>query len=232
MTTNLSRGLRWFESFIKICYPLNRFSITGSWHKEFAKKEQFSEKCLMLIDNDVQVTINMVMVPQWFDALWDEALYFHDQGINVTLKPQSDPTASFIVSDYTDEMIEKMRNGFPQRNYTQGKRKNYNINLDETNQHYEIEMIDEDGNIWYVDQAERFNSFDFNKFKGWNCNAGFQSVIIREPDGSIKRGYSCCDEPLGNIETGFKLFDKPMPCITNSCVSSADSKIPKKKQCS
>lgn len=37
------------------------------------------------------------------------------------------------------------------------------------------------------------------------------------------------DAPLGNIETGFKLFDKPMSCITESCVSSADSKIPKRK---
>jgi hypothetical protein len=51
-----------------------------------------------------------------------------------------------------------------------------------------------------------------------------------EPDGSIKRSYSCGDVPLGNIETGFKLFDRPMPCITSSCVSSADSKIPKRKQ--
>ena len=30
----------------------------------------------------------------------------------------------------------------------------------------------------------------------------------------------------GNI---FKLFDKPQMCITKSCVSSADSKIPKEK---
>ena len=33
----------------------------------------------------------------------------------------------------------------------------------------------------------------------------------------------------GDIETGFELFKQPMPCVTNSCVSSADSKIPKRK---
>ena len=38
----------------------------------------------------------------------------------------------------------------------------------------------------------------------------------------------CTDTPLGNIETGFKLFDKPMECISPNCVSSADSKLPKK----
>ena len=58
---------------------------------------------------------------------------------------------------------------------------------------------------------------------------GTSGIIIREPDGNIKRSYSCGDVPLGNIETGFKLFDKAMPCITESCVSSADSKIPKRK---
>jgi len=34
---------------------------------------------------------------------------------------------------------------------------------------------------------------------------------------------------LGNIETGFTLFKTPKTCITKSCVSSADSKIPKRK---
>lgn len=80
-----------------------------------------------------------------------------------------------------------------------------------------------------MDQAERFNAFNFNKFEGWECSSGYRSIIIREPDGSVKRSYSCADVPLGNIETGFKLFDAPMPCITKSCVSSADSKIPKRK---
>jgi hypothetical protein len=95
--------------------------------------------------------------------------------------------------------------------------------------HMQIELKDKDGKKWYMDQAERFNAFNFNNFKGWSCNAGYQGIIIREPDGSIKRSYSCHDVPLGNIETGFKLFDNAMPCITGSCVSSADSKIPKRK---
>ena len=95
--------------------------------------------------------------------------------------------------------------------------------------HMQIELEDKDGKKWDMEQAERFNAFNFNKFKGWSCNAGYQGIIIREPDGSIKRSYSCQDVPLGNIETGFTLFNKPMPCITDSCVSSADSKIPKRK---
>ena len=47
----------------------------------------------------------MVMVPEAFDMYYDNALFFHNQGINVTLKPQSDPTASKIVNGYTEEQI-------------------------------------------------------------------------------------------------------------------------------
>jgi len=131
----------------------------------------------------------------------------------------------------------------PQRAYTESKRKfvdrpkpKFDIPADmmympdaSVPWHMQVEFRDKDGKAWYMDQAERFNAFNFNKFKGWNCNAGYQGIIIREPDGSVKRSYSCHDVPLGNIETGFKLFDSPMPCMTESCVSSADSKIPKRK---
>jgi hypothetical protein len=173
-------------------------------------------------------------------------MFFHEQGINVTLKPQSDPTASKIVDGYTDEMKKRLYNGMPQRAYTEAKAKQrqlvtrpkptFKIDKDDHYRkqsadvpwHMQIEFRDKKGNPWYMDQAERFNAFEFNKFEGWECSSGYRSIIIREPDGSIKRSYSCHDQPLGNIETGFKLFDKPTKCITGSCVSSADSKIPKR----
>ena len=65
----------------------------------------------------------MVMVSEFFDEFYDEALYFHDRDINVTLKPQSDPTASFVVDGYTEEQLAKLHNGMPQRAYTQEKAK-------------------------------------------------------------------------------------------------------------
>jgi hypothetical protein len=91
----------------------------------------------------------------------------------------------------------------------------------------QVELEDADGNKYYIDQAERFNAFGFNKFKGWMCNAGYQGIVIRENE--VKRSYSCHEEPLGTLTEGFKIFDQPKICITPSCVSSADSKIPKVK---
>jgi hypothetical protein len=92
---------------------------------------------------------------------------------------------------------------------------------------YQIALYDQDNTEYLFDQAERFNAYGFNKFQGWSCNSGYQSVIIR--GNEVKRSYSCHDVPLGSLTSGFKLFDNPAMCLTASCVSSADSKIPKCK---
>ena len=156
----------------------------------------------------VLVTINQVMVPDLWKEYYERSLRFIDRGIHVTLKPQSDPTASFVVSGYTEEQTKILQTESEQ-------------------QTAQVRLKANDGIEYELDQAERLNAFGFNKFKGWECNSGYQSCIIR--NNEVKRSYSCHDTPLGTLTEGFSLFDKPMPCITPSCVSSADSKIPKRK---
>jgi organic radical activating enzyme len=212
MTTNLSPGEQWWTRWLANTSEFSRRSITASYHAEFANEQEFGDKILFLMQNNVFVTINQVMVPEKFTEYYDRCQRFADRGINVTLKPQSDPTASFVVNGYTEEMIALMRSGFPQ----QVKEKEI----------HQIRLTDSGGTNWYLDQAERFNAFGFNKFKDWTCNAGYQSVIIRSNE--VKRSYSCHDEALGSLES-FSLFSNPQKCITPSCVSSADSKIPKCK---
>jgi organic radical activating enzyme len=213
MTTNLSPGSKWWNTWCKNTEMLQRRSITASFHDEFAKEQEFGDKCLQLQYELVHVTINQVMVPEKFDELYARCVRFHERGINVTLKPQSDPTASNIVDGYTEEMIDLMQTGFPQR-----------ANGDDV---YQIALYDADNTEYLFDQAERFNAFGFNKFQHWSCNSGYQSVIIRSNE--VKRSYSCYDTPLGTLTEGFNLFTQPKLCVTPSCVSSADSKIPKHK---
>jgi len=209
MTTNLSPGSNWWKNWANVTSTLQRRSITASFHDEFAKEQEFGDKCLQLMYENVFVTVNQVMVPEKFYDLYNRMERLHRRGINVTLKPQSNETASAIVDGYTEDMIDKMRTGFPQR--AQGE------------DIYQIRLSDGDKD-YYFDQAERFNAFGFNKFQGWSCNSGYQSVIIKGTE--VKRSYSCHDQPLGTLEN-FQLFTKPTTCVTPSCVSSADSKIPK-----
>lgn len=251
-TTNLSAGLGFWKKYAETVAGLHRASITASWHREAGAHdpkghaEKFADKLVFLQTQDVQVTVNMVMVPKWFEMIWEEAMYFHERGLNVTLKPQSDPTASRVVPEYTADQLARLHNGMPQRDYTKARLQGSGLASPRPQpkvppvdrrapahgslpvpQTMQVELTDEAGKAWYLDQAERFNAFNFNRFEGWMCESGYRSIIIREPDGNIKRSYSCKDEPLGNIETGFELFRTPQPCITPTCVSSADSKIPK-----
>lgn len=213
MTTNLSPGSKWWKTWCEYTKDLQRRSITASYHAEFAKEQEFGDKCLQLMYENVYVTVNQVMVPDQFYQLYERCDRLHKRGINVTLKPQSDPTASFVVDGYTEEMIKLMRTGFPQE--FQGE------------EIYQIALYDDTNVEHLFDQAERFNAFGFNKFKDWTCNSGYQSMIIR--GNEVKRSYSCHDQPLGTLTEGFKLFTEPRVCMTPSCVSSADSKIPKCK---
>ena len=210
MTTNLSPGSKWWNTWCKNTEMLQRRSITASFHDEFAREQEFGDKCLQLQYELVHVTINQVMVPEKFYELYARMERFHKRGINVTLKPQSNLTASAVVDGYTEDMIQKMREGFPQR-----------ANGEEV---YQVRLNDGHSD-YFLDQAERFNAFGFNKFKDWTCNAGYQSIVIR--GNEVKRAYSCKDEPIGTISDGFKIFKEPTLCISESCVSSADSKIPK-----
>jgi len=214
MTTNLSPSNNWWKKWTDNTKTLQRKSLTASFHAEFANEIEFADKILQLMNDGVFVTVNQVMVPEQFYQLYERLQRFVNRGINVTLKPQSNETASAIVDGYSDAMIRLMREGFPQQV--------------DNNELLQVKLIDNTNTVWHIDQAERFNSFGFNKFEGWTCNSGFQGCIIRGTE--VKRSYSCQDLPLGNILTGFKLFNNPKQCITPICVSSADSKIPKCKE--
>ncbi len=208
MTTNASPGFNWWNKWLTATDGLDRKSITASYHAEFSDEKEFAGKLKFLQEQGVLVTINQVMVPAMFDEYYERAERFKSEGLHVTLKPQSNEIASAVVEGYTSEQWEILQNDMEQ----------------EISQ---LALYDKDGKEYTLDQAERLNAHQFNKFKGWMCNAGYQSCIIREPGGEIKRGYSCHDEPLGTIDEGFTLFKEPHRCITPTCVSSADSKIPK-----
>jgi len=205
MTTNLSPGSKWWKNWCTNTELLQRRSITASFHAEFAREQEFGDKCLQLMYERVHVTVNQVMVPEHFFETLERCNRLRSRGINVTLKPQSNDTATAIVDGYSPEMVKIMQDDFEQQ------------------EGFQIRLTDGE-NDYFIDQAERFNALGFNSFTNWTCNSGYQSVIIR--GNEVKRAYSCHEAPLGTLDD-FTLFSEPKKCITARCVSSADSKIPK-----
>lgn len=211
MTTNLSPGSKWWKTWCANTELLQRRSITASYHAEFAKEQEFGDKCLQLMYDNVFVTVNQVMVPNKFFETLERCERLRARGINVTLKPQSNDTATALVEGYTTEMLDIMKNDFQQQ--VQGQ------------ELHQVRLTDGINN-YYIDQAERFNALGFNKFKDWNCVAGYQSIVIKGTE--VRRAHSCHEDSLGSIDN-FSLFTQIKPCVTQSCMSSADSKLPKAK---
>ena len=68
-----------------------------------------------------------------------------------------------------------------------------------------------------------------NKFKGWSCNIGIESLMINW-DGEVHRATCRVGGSLGNIYTGnFIVPTEPVVCDRNYCTCAADIPITKIK---
>jgi MoaA/NifB/PqqE/SkfB family radical SAM enzyme len=68
-----------------------------------------------------------------------------------------------------------------------------------------------------------------NKYKGWSCNAGIESLMINW-DGDVHRATCRVGGSLGNIyQSSFILPIEPVICDRNYCTCAADIPITKKQ---
>lgn len=84
-----------------------------------------------------------------------------------------------------------------------------------------------------IDGDKKYHASDviklhLNKYKGWTCNAGIESLMINW-DGDVHRATCRVGGSLGNIYTdSFTLPVQPVTCDRNFCTCAAD--IPLTKQ--
>lgn len=66
-----------------------------------------------------------------------------------------------------------------------------------------------------------------NKFKGWDCNAGIESLMVNW-DGDVHRATCRVGGSLGNIYSGtFEVPQDPVVCDRNFCTCAADIPLTK-----
>jgi MoaA/NifB/PqqE/SkfB family radical SAM enzyme len=66
-----------------------------------------------------------------------------------------------------------------------------------------------------------------NKFNGWTCNAGIESLMINW-DGDVHRATCRVGGSLGNIYQGdFVVPSEPVTCDRNFCTCAADIPLTK-----
>ena len=68
-----------------------------------------------------------------------------------------------------------------------------------------------------------------NQYKGWQCNAGIESLMINW-DGEVHRATCRVGGSLGNIyKDTFKLPNEPITCTRDYCTCAADIPLTKVK---
>jgi hypothetical protein len=237
VTSNVSPGPRWWARFCRLVAAVQTVSVTASWHPEAGARDptghraRFAEKVSLLRAHGVRSTVNVIMLPQRFDALLADAGYFQSRGLATALKPLTTDEGR-VIANYTESQRSILRDNHMSR----GNNSDENILSNSTDtstgrnlvvpDSKNLELTDDTGKDWYLDHAEDLNAHDFNRFHGWMCEAGFRSVVILEPSGEMRRGYGCFEKPLGTAHE-FSLHPFAMRCVTPSCLCSADSKIPK-----
>ena len=232
IVTNLSQKIKWLKLFTEAVSPLDLTVITASFHREFADCNEFVEKIKFLAENNIICAVSIVMIPQKFDMLLEYAKFFYDHSINVYLQLQEDFNNK-IVSNYTKEMIEIMQTSFPLKqeywttNIEKTKKQRKRNSILPSKSHI-VELIDSSGKARHLDNCDRLNALNFNRYKGWECSAGYRSIIINAK-GDIKRGFRCKDKPIGQLNKDFSLLPNNEPCITSACLCTGDNKIPKRR---
>jgi MoaA/NifB/PqqE/SkfB family radical SAM enzyme len=88
-------------------------------------------------------------------------------------------------------------------------------------------IIDPDGIGKQYIHANDVIKLHLNKFKGWTCNAGIESLMINW-DGDVHRATCRVGGSLGNIYKGnFIMPTEPVTCDRNYCTCAADIPLTK-----
>jgi len=220
ITTNLSRNMDFLKQFVDIVkkYELD-ISVSATLHKEFINTDRrfknFIEKLDFITSNNIDVSVNLVMVPSTF---WEQV----NQARAITVVLQKDIQiilkhlrgSEGEVSDvYDDEMKEFMKKGL-----TDQKKSS-------------IIWTDDKGNNHHMDTQLRTVVYNMRNYHMFYCNSGYTSLSM-DFDGSMFRGYACQDiHKFGNAYTDdVKLLNNCKPCGFNGdCVATDIVSIKSKK---
>ena len=212
--SNASRTIRWWEQnkevFDHVCL---------SFHPEFSKPEHFLEVAKIMSEQcRTHINIMMHTDPEKFQM--GEKLA-HDsvvecKNISIALQP--------LVVDfgterfpYTDEQLQIIDDQF----------KNYGSKIihDKTYTVYRgsMDMIDTVNNLKANSSAHRFIADNKNNWKGWDCWAGVEQIIV-DFDGSVWRGWCRVGGSFGNIKNPKQVNfpAKPIRCNKSFCHCNFD----------
>lgn len=203
------------------------------------------EKIIFLTKNNngVFITTNLMAVPTKFDMIEKFIKVFEKNDVNYTLLKINPRDADHDIHGKKSDLNKKIPILKDYRNV----KKEQTINLEEKYKNYYSKEEDEylktfnygkkiwndirlyDKNNNYQDTNTEILKFkNLNKWKGWTCYIGIDSLYIHH-DGSVFGGFCMQGKNLGNIKDKIIFLSNPTICPLESCNCTTDMTVRKYK---
>lgn len=208
IVTNGSRGLSWWKELKALPHM-----VVISLHPEYYDSTQFRINQLVdfLISNNVRVCFNLMCDP----ANWDKVILMYNE-IQDEYKNLVVPTMilEYVTPGrrrllaYNDEQTQFIKTLLASLSFMKNTGANNSANA-----HYS------DGSVIALTDANFIINEHSNKFKGWSCSAGRDSISI-DFNGAVTAGI-CGAKRLGHAAT-FKLNTENLICPREVCGCTGD----------
>lgn len=210
VVTNGSRAVEWWQDMAVL-----PDKVTISLHPEFSKLDKINELGNFLLDNNIDLTFNLMCDPehwQWVvdvKTLLDPRLHGHINA-KILTDHKNKETDGKPFSYYEDqlEFIKKQQSNIP--------------NSDKRKRTF---AIYEDGTQSGLD-AFRLVTNNQHIFTGWSCSAGKDGLRVSF-DGNVYAGI-CSIKTLGKLAT-FEFEKEDITCTKPYCKTAGDINLNKKR---
>lgn len=218
--SNGSRTLEWWKEHSLL---LNHICL--SFHPEQCDKDHFY-KVVVLLNKTMKVHVNIMMLPDRFDELYDfaSALASSVEGISLSMQPLIVEMKSELFPYTTAQQQVLNEQSLPwEEHIVHFSPKNKKTTV------YRGPMLKRSaGEKDQITDSTELIARQENNWRGWNCWAGLENIAIDET-GKMFRGWCRQSGAFGNITEDFQLPDQPVFCLSDHCSCGLDIMCTKKK---
>lgn len=97
----------------------------------------------------------------------------------------------------------------------------------EDQKYYNCKVTTADGKSYHIN-ANWLHNNDLDHWQGWQCNAGYQRLLIDE-NFDVYSG-ECMNDNLGNLFTEWTPLDRPTVCKRSTCTGCTDDLLTRKNK--
>jgi MoaA/NifB/PqqE/SkfB family radical SAM enzyme len=228
-TSIISNGSVPLDKYIKALEYVD--NIIFSWHFEHLRTIHMREVLLGLKDKAKHIHVHLMYLPGILNKVKDTVNWLEENDIQYVIRrirPMTNLETGEINPPGASGMIFNGTQQAGTKGYYSEEELKYLDSFTKAGTNKENCELFTKEKSW-LDNVNTLTKNKWNKFKGWKCLAGLETLMI-DNDGSVYRATCKQGGILGNIETGFELQPEPITCAKQFCNCAADLNTTKWKE--